>query len=129
MKQSSRIILITLAVSLLALAVAGAVMFTQSTQKSEPVWPETPQETQDPRGDQATCENRCGDGQCAEIVCLAIGCPCAETPESCPQDCAAPPNNEPVFCTLDAKICPDGSSVGRVSPNCEFAPCPQNDYK
>lgn len=27
-------------------------------------------------------------------------------------------------CTLDAKICPDGSSVGRTGPNCEFAPCP-----
>jgi hypothetical protein len=25
---------------------------------------------------------------------------------------------------MDAKICPDGSSVGRVAPNCEFAPCP-----
>lgn len=27
-------------------------------------------------------------------------------------------------CTMEAKICPDGSSVGRVPPNCEFAPCP-----
>lgn len=27
-------------------------------------------------------------------------------------------------CTLEAKICPDGSSVGRVGPNCEFALCP-----
>lgn len=31
----------------------------------------------------------------------------------------------PVACTADAKICPDGSSVGRVGPDCEFAPCPQ----
>lgn len=29
-----------------------------------------------------------------------------------------------VVCTMDAKICPDGSSVGRVGPNCAFAPCP-----
>jgi len=28
-------------------------------------------------------------------------------------------------CTAEAKICPDGSAVGRVGPNCEFAPCPQ----
>lgn len=28
-------------------------------------------------------------------------------------------------CTLEAKICPDGSSVGRTGSNCEFAPCPQ----
>jgi hypothetical protein len=29
-----------------------------------------------------------------------------------------------VACTMEAKICPDGSSVGRVPPSCEFAPCP-----
>lgn len=28
-------------------------------------------------------------------------------------------------CTLEAKICPDGSSVGRTGPNCEFAACPE----
>lgn len=27
-------------------------------------------------------------------------------------------------CTMDAKVCPDGSSVGRQGPNCEFAACP-----
>lgn len=27
-------------------------------------------------------------------------------------------------CTLEAKICPDGSSVGRNGPNCEFTACP-----
>ncbi len=31
---------------------------------------------------------------------------------------------EPVVCTADAKICPDGSAVGRVGPNCQFAECP-----
>ena len=31
---------------------------------------------------------------------------------------------KPVACTADAKVCPDGSGVGRVPPNCEFAPCP-----
>lgn len=29
-----------------------------------------------------------------------------------------------VACTMEAKICPDGSSVGRTGPHCEFAPCP-----
>lgn len=28
-------------------------------------------------------------------------------------------------CTLEAKICPDGSAVGRSGPNCEFAACPE----
>jgi hypothetical protein len=31
---------------------------------------------------------------------------------------------KPIGCTLDAKICPDGSAVGRIPPDCEFAPCP-----
>ncbi len=30
-----------------------------------------------------------------------------------------------VACTMEAKICPDGSSVGRGGPKCEFAPCPE----
>jgi len=35
-------------------------------------------------------------------------------------------NNEQVVCTADAKMCPDGSFVGRMGPNCEFARCPRN---
>jgi len=31
-----------------------------------------------------------------------------------------------VACTEDAKICPDGSAVGRIPPRCEFAQCPEN---
>lgn len=34
------------------------------------------------------------------------------------------PTTAPVSCTLDAKICPDGTAVGRVAPNCEFEKCP-----
>lgn len=37
-----------------------------------------------------------------------------------------PPQEELVVCTMDAMECPDGSYVGRVGPNCEFAPCPGN---
>ncbi|HEY4474600.1 hypothetical protein A2627_05495 [Candidatus Woesebacteria bacterium RIFCSPHIGHO2_01_FULL_39_28] len=36
----------------------------------------------------------------------------------------SPNNSNQIACTLEAKICPDGSSVGRAGPNCEFAPCP-----
>lgn len=31
---------------------------------------------------------------------------------------------KPVACTQEAKICPDGSYVGRTGPNCEFTQCP-----
>lgn len=27
-------------------------------------------------------------------------------------------------CALEAKVCPDGSVVGRIPPDCNFAPCP-----
>jgi hypothetical protein len=35
---------------------------------------------------------------------------------------------EPVACTMEAKLCSDGSSVGRVAPSCEFAPCPAETF-
>lgn len=35
-----------------------------------------------------------------------------------------PPTVDRVGCQQDAKICPDGSGVGRTGPNCEFAECP-----
>ncbi len=40
------------------------------------------------------------------------------------------PTNKPsqiqggVACTMDARLCPDGSAVGREGPNCEFKKCP-----
>lgn len=33
--------------------------------------------------------------------------------------------NKKQACTQEAKICPDGSTVSRTGPNCEFAPCSQ----
>ncbi len=36
------------------------------------------------------------------------------------------PAEEEIACAMDAKQCPDGSYVGRVPPNCEFAPCPDS---
>ena len=34
-----------------------------------------------------TCRDLCGDGKCQEMVCMAVGCPCAESVESCAADC------------------------------------------
>lgn len=36
---------------------------------------------------------------------------------------------EPVACTMDAKMCPDGSYVGRTGPKCEFAACPEGSVE
>jgi hypothetical protein len=33
--------------------------------------------------------------------------------------------NNKVACTTEAKLCPNGSSVGRAGPKCEFSPCPK----
>ncbi len=35
-----------------------------------------------------------------------------------------PVKNSQKVCTMDAKMCPDGSYVGRSGLNCEFAQCP-----
>lgn len=32
-----------------------------------------------------------------------------------------------VACTMEAKLCSDGSAVGRTGANCEFALCPKED--
>lgn len=37
----------------------------------------------------------------------------------------APPLQQ--ACTMEAKICPDGSAVGRSGPMCEFDPCPPGE--
>jgi hypothetical protein len=34
-----------------------------------------------------------------------------------------PVGTAPVACTLEAKVCPDGSSVGRSGPDCAFTAC------
>lgn len=43
-------------------------------------------------------------------------------PPSTVSPVTTPPSQ--VVCTQEAMVCPDGSSVGRTGPNCEFAPCP-----
>ncbi len=45
----------------------------------------------------------------------------APTPSSA---MSSSPNPTDYACTQEAKLCPDGSYVGRTGPKCEFAPCP-----
>jgi hypothetical protein len=37
------------------------------------------------------------------------------------------PGPEQVACTMEAKLCSDGSYVGRTGPDCEFTPCPGDE--
>jgi hypothetical protein len=50
------------------------------------------------------------------LACLVSACAGKSTP---------PPTDTPQACTKEAKVCPDGSIVGRTGPSCEFAPCPE----
>jgi hypothetical protein len=51
-----------------------------------------------------------------------------ETKQKClriwEEPCDDVTRSDDIFCTQEAKLCPDGSYVGRTGPNCEFAPCP-----
>lgn len=42
------------------------------------------------------------------------------------QSKVVPPSEDAgaVACTADARMCPDGSAVGRIGPDCQFAACP-----
>lgn len=56
------------------------------------------------------------------ILALTLACEKkSTTPDSTPPEGS---EGGQVACTMDAKMCPDGSAVGREGPNCEFAPCP-----
>lgn len=60
------------------------------------------------------------------VALVLAGAMYARSRQMSDRDSILPPNDEEgVFCTMDAKQCPDGSYVGRIGPNCEFAPCPQ----
>jgi hypothetical protein len=43
---------------------------------------------------------------------------------------SVPQNNiqQEVACTMEARMCPDGSYVGRSGPSCEFEACPNINY-
>lgn len=57
----------------------------------------------------------CGDGICQNIVCLAIGCPNPETPQTCPQDCSTSPT--PTTCTTPNILCGTSCVYIATDPN------------
>jgi hypothetical protein len=69
-------------------------------------------------GDTFKSLDGCNDCTCTAkgIMCTVKACGGGSTPGN--------PGNPGPGCTEEAKICPDGSAVGRTGPNCEFAPCP-----
>ncbi len=67
------------------------------------------------------CVDVCGNGECELVVCEATGCPCAESPLTCPLDCAdTPPIIDPGFplCVDQCGdgICPENVCLGTGCP-------------
>lgn len=46
-------------------------------------------------------------------------------PNSFPPNSPPIPSNAKISCPADVKICPDGTSVFRIPPKCEFVECPK----
>lgn len=70
----------------------------------------------------------------SEVVCLACSCPTGEEVAVLVESTQKSLLNSLGFssfgliaCTEEAKVCWDGSAVGRIAPFCEFEKCPLND--
>ncbi|HLC92583.1 MAG TPA: hypothetical protein VJH23_02650 [archaeon] len=71
----------------------------------------------------------------SEIVCLACSCPrgdeiavLVDSKDSVKMQALGWTQIEGKACTEEAKLCSDGSYVGREGPWCEFAACPKIDF-
>ena len=60
-------------------------------------------------------------GKFQSSICEALTCNCED---NIIIDSIKIIQESQTVCTDEAKLCPDGSYVSRVGPNCEFAPCP-----
>jgi len=65
-----------------------------------------------------TTNTRIGLSLVGFALAVAAGAAC-ERKDTNPPDSKA--------CTEEAKVCPDGSSVARSGPDCEFAECPAGE--
>gem|GEM_PF-6249547 len=65
-----------------------------------------------------SCVDQCGDYVCAEVSCMAEGCPCSENYRTCPSDC-----HEARFEDL-AKFAEDSECLekGELTENYAFNP-------
>lgn len=80
-------------------------------------------------GEDFASPDGCNECTCTAkgIMCTVLDCTADGQGQGPDADRAAPAPEESctVACTKDAKICPDGSAVGRTGPNCEFEACPE----
>jgi hypothetical protein len=69
----------------------------------------------------------CNDCTCSSlgIMCTVRACAPGGSSSSSSGSPGGPPGGGGE-CSRDAKVCPDGTSVGRTGPNCEFPECPNH---
>ncbi len=58
------------------------------------------------------------------VIAIGIGLLMISTRLAPGASIVSPPGPGPVVCTMEVKLCPDGSYVGRTLPKCEFKECP-----
>ena len=68
-----------------------------------------------------------GGGKDEHGCLIAAGYSWCEASQKCIRAWEENCSIEQKACTMEAKLCPDGSAVGRTGPNCEFAPCPESN--
>ena len=84
----------------------------------------------DPRSIERVCAQVITPAISPEGICKEFSNPC-QVPENwkivekCPPVETPPPSS--IACPLDVKICPDGSILTRIPPDCKFPPCPEKN--
>lgn len=78
-----------IAIIIIVVILAGISVFAVLNFEMIKNWFGSEKEIEEP-----ICADECGNAICDEIVCQAIGCPCAETIETCPVDCEEGKKNE-----------------------------------
>ncbi len=113
--NTKRGFVIPLIIVIIAILAIGGGVFIYENKKAEA--PELPQIIGGDK-DEHGCLGPAGYSWCAKKnKCLRVW------EEKCE---IAATSTDNIVCTMEAKLCPDGSYVSRHAPNCEFASCPNN---
>eukprot|EP01084_Bolivina_argentea_P132808 234363_1 len=85
---------------------------------------------EEPYTHECGCCQKCRPIDCTAVLCPLVKCGVDEELYTPKGKCCPQCRSKPVFCTQDAKECPDGSFVGRDSENnCKFFPCGKDNKK
>lgn len=66
------------------------------------------------------CKDLCGDGIYQEVVCMEVGCPCPETPATCPDDCKRETGTDKESCEALGGKWQIWRNIPNASPECNL---------